>query len=282
MVDEIRTVMTPARAKRAARQVGRSRWVEWLARFGLVAKGISYVIVAVLALAVAFGETARPEDREGALQRIAGESWAKPLLIVLAFGFAAYVVWRLAQAFFDRDNEGEGPKGLAKRAAALGKAVLYAGLCFVTVKLLVDARSSSTGGGEKKATAVVLDWPGGTWIVGLAGVAIIGAGAFNAYRAVTQKFEDDLDQGEMSEAEERWYGRIGTLGHAARAVVFGLIGTFLVKAALEYDPNEAIGLDGALAKLAGQTAGPYLLGLTAAGLLCYGLFCFVQARYRRV
>ena len=276
MVDDVRTVMAP-KARRAAR----GREVEWLARLGLAAKGISYVLVAVLAIAVALGESRKPEDREGALERVASESWGKPLLVVLALGFAAYVVWRLAQAFFDRDNEGDGAKGLAKRAAALGKAVLYAGLCFVTVKLLVGAGSSS-GGGEKKATSTVLDWPAGTWIVGLAGAAIIGAGIFNAYRAVTQKFEDDLEQHEMSEAEERWYGRIGSLGHGARAVVFSLIGGFLIKAAVEYDPKEAIGLDGALQKLAGQTAGPYLLGLAAAGLLCYGLFCFVQARYRRV
>jgi hypothetical protein len=108
------------------------------------------------------------------------------------------------------------------------------------------------------------------------------AGLYNAYRAVTNKFEKDLEKAAMSGAEKRWYRRVGEVGHAARAVVFSLVGIFLVKAALEYDPKEAIGLDGALQKLAGQTAGPYLLGLTAAGLLCYGLFCFVQARYRRV
>jgi hypothetical protein len=278
VVEEIRTVISPGGARRAAR----GRGVEWLGRLGLVAKGITYVIVAVLALAVALGETRKPEDRQGALQRIAGEAWGKPLLIVLAIGFVAYVAWRLAQAFFDRENEGGGAKGLAKRAASLGKAAIYAGLLFVTIKILLDAGSSGSSGEEKQATAAVLGWPAGTWIVGLAGVAIIGAGIFNAYRAVSQSFEDDLDTHEMSEAEERWYGRVGTLGHAARAVVFGLVGSFLIKAALEYDPKEAIGLDEALAKVAGQTAGPYLLGLTAAGLLCYGLFCFVQARYRRV
>lgn len=86
----------------------------------------------------------------------------------------------------------------------------------------------------------------------------------------------------MSETERTWGGRAGVAGHLARAVVFGLIGIFVTKAAVDYNPKDAIGLDGALQKLAGTVYGPYLLGLTAAGLLCYAVYCLVDARYRDV
>jgi hypothetical protein len=111
---------------------------------------------------------------------------------------------------------------------------------------------------------------------------VVGAGVWNAYRAVTRQFLDDLKTRKMSKNEERWYTAVGVFGHLARAVVFALVGTFLIRAAYQYDANEPIGLDGALAKLAGERAGPLLLGAVAFGLLAYGLFCFVQARYREV
>lgn len=118
--------------------------------------------------------------------------------------------------------------------------------------------------------------------MGGVGLGVVGAGLLNAYRAVTRKFLDDLELRKMSEREERWFAVLGVFGHLARAVVFVLVGIFLIRAAYQYDPQEAIGLDGALAKLAHEPAGPFLLGVVAFGLLAYGLFCFVQARYRDV
>lgn len=275
MVEEVRSTISPR-----ARQAARGREVEWLGRLGLAAKGVSYVIVAVIALKVALDGGGRPEDREGALRAVADEPFGAVLLVLLAAGFAAYAVWRLAEGLFDRGGEGDDTKALAKRAGSVARAVVYGALCIGAIGILLG--SGGGGQSEDQTTAWVLDWPLGTWIVGAAGAAFVGAGLFNAYRAFTNKFEKDLEKAEMSRTEERWYRRIGKAGHAARAVVFSLIGAFLVKAAIEYEPREAIGLDGALRKLAGQPAGPYLLGLTAAGLLCYGLFCLVQARYRRV
>ena len=79
-----------------------------------------------------------------------------------------------------------------------------------------------------------------------------------------------------------WGGRAGVLGHVARFVVFGLIGVFVLKAAIDYKPKDAIGLDGALQKLVHASYGPFLLGLTAAGLVAYGIYCLVDARLRDV
>jgi formate-dependent nitrite reductase membrane component NrfD len=262
------------------REAAHSTWVEGAGRAGLVAKGVSFVLVAILAIQVAAGAGGQPADRQGALDAVADEPLGWLPLLFLAVGFAGYGLWRFAQALFDRDREGSDVTGLGKRASDFAKGVLYVGLAAVSVSLV--AGGDAGGSEEETATSRVLDLPLGRWIVGGVGLAIVGAGAWNGYRAVTGKFRDDLKTRRMSKAEDRWYTAIGVLGHLARAVVFALVGIFLLRAAYQYDPDEAIGLDGALAKLAGEAFGPFLLGAVAFGLLAYGLFCFVQARYREV
>jgi uncharacterized membrane protein YidH (DUF202 family) len=276
----------PARETRRDAEEGRG-WYAWLARIGLVAKGVSYGIVGVLAVELALGHGGKATSRQGALATIADESFGKVFLVILACGFAAYAIWRFVQAFAERENdEGEATgeaKKWGKRVGYVGRGLIYAGLAVTTVKLLANSSGGESQNEQaRKSTATVLDWPAGRWLVGLVGLAIIGAGVWNLYRGLTRKFEDRWRSGEMSETERRWSGRIGLAGHLARAVVFGLIGLFIAKAAVEYDPEEAIGLDGALQKLVDTDYGPYLLGLTAVGLICYGLYCFVEARYRDV
>ena len=261
-------------------------WYAWVARGGLVAKGVSYAIVGVLAIGVALGEGGKATSREGALATIAQNGVGKALLVALALGFAAYALWRFVSAFAEREENDQGSgkaKKWGKRAGYVGRGLIYAGLTYTTVTILAGSRGGQSQNQEaKRTTAGVLEWPAGRWLIGLAGLAIVGAGAWNAYRGVAMKFEDKWRTGEMSATERRWGGRAGILGHLARAIVFTLIGIFLIKAALEYDPREAIGLDGALQKLAQASYGWVLLGVTAAGLICYGLYCLVDARYRDV
>ena len=276
----------PARETRRVAEEGRG-WYSWLARIGLVAKGVSFGVVGVLAVRLALGDGGKATSRQGALATIADESFGRVLLVMLVCGFAAYAIWRFVEAFAEReDDEGEAKgeaKKWGKRVGYVGRGLIYAGLAVTTVKLLVNSSGGESQNEQaRQSTATVLDWPAGRWLVGLAGLAIIGAGVWNLYRGLTRKFADRWRSGEMSETERRWGGRIGLAGHLARAVVFGLIGLFITKAAVEYDPNESIGLDGALQKLVNTDHGPYLLGLTAVGLICYGLYCFVDARYRDV
>jgi hypothetical protein len=260
-----------------------STWIERGARFGLVTKGFSYILVAVIALRVAVEGGGETESREGALKTLADEPLGWMLLALVALGFASYAMWQLVRAIFDRDNEGDDPIGIGKRLGQAGKAVLYGALAVITASFLFSSESGSSGGQkEEQATAVVLDWPGGQWIVGAVGLAFICAGAFNAYRALSGSFRDDLREEQMSGAERPWYTAFGVIGHFARAVVFGMIGVFVLRAAYEYDPDEAIGLDGALQKLAGEAYGTWLLGAVALGLGMYGLFCLVEAKYRDV
>jgi hypothetical protein len=262
------------------REAAQSAWVEGAGRTGLVAKGVSFLLVAILAIQVAVGAGGEPADRQGALDAVADEPLGWLPLVLLAVGFAGYGLWRFAQAFFDRDREGSGVTGLGKRASDFAKGVLYVGLAALSVSLV--SGGDAGGSEEDTATSRVLDLPLGRWIVAAVGLAIVGAGAWNGYRAVTGKFRDDLKTRLMSKTEDRWYTAIGVFGHLARAIVFALVGIFLLRASYQYDPEEAIGLDGALAKLASEAFGPLLLGTVAFGLLAYGLFCFVQARYRDV
>ena len=263
------------------RRAGRSPWVERLGRLGLVAKGTLYAVVGILAFKVALGGREESPDREGALQAIAQQPLGKGLLVLLAVGLAGYALWQLARGLLDREGEGEDPKGLAKRASAFARGVWYGALAVLTAERIL---STAGGGGskEKQTTAGVFDLPLGRYLVYGAGLAFLGLGAFNGYRAVTGKFKKKLKTAEMSDAEEAGATAAGVLGHLARAVVFTLIGLFLLRAAWEFDPKEARGLDGALMELSQQSYGDLLLGAVAVGLLAYALYCFVEARYRRI
>jgi hypothetical protein len=272
--------------KTKAKAESGSGWYAVLARVGLFAKGVSYLIVGVLAFGLATGHGGKATSRNGALATIADESWGKILLILLGLGFAAYAIWRFVQAFAEREVDMDGDKREAKtwgkRVGYVGRGLIYAGLTYTTVQLLTGSGSQESQNEKAhETTATVFDWPAGRWLVGLAGLCILGAGLWNLYRAVTTKFEDKW-RGGMSHAERTWGRRAGVVGHIARGVVFGLVGVFLTKAAVEYDASNAIGLDGALQKLANADYGPWLLGLTGAGLIAYGLFCLVDARYRDV
>jgi hypothetical protein len=283
--DARRAVQHPAQEARAKARSG-SGWYEVLARVGLVAKGASFILVGALAIKLAFGDGGKATSRQGALQSLAQHSFGKLALAGLAAGFAAYALWRLVQAFAEQedpsDGEAEGEaKKWGKRAGYVARAAIYASLAYTAVKIMVGAGAGESQNQQAhKTTGELLSWPAGTWIVGIGGACIVGAGLWNVYRAVTKKFEDRWRGGERT--TRKWGARIGVVGHLARGTVFGLIGIFVIKAALDYNPKDAIGLDGALQKLVNAPYGPWALGVTAAGLIAYGIFCFVDAAYRDV
>jgi Domain of Unknown Function (DUF1206) len=272
--------MVSEAVKGRARRAGDSTWVERLGRIGLATKGVSFVLVGVLALLVAAGAGGRPTDREGALRLISEQSYGALILIALALGFGSYAVWRFAQAFLDRDDDGNDLEGFAKRAGCAVKGVLYLVLAAISIGLLTRPRGESAS--EPEWTHRVLQWPAGTWLVGAFGVGLIGYGLWNGYRSLTGKYRKDMKTHEMERPVRKGMEVVGSAGHIVRMVLFGLVGVFLVRAAYQYDPSEAIGIDGALTKLAQQPYGPWWLGAAAAGLIAYGIFALIQARYRDV
>jgi hypothetical protein len=216
----------------------------------------------------------------GALATLAEKSFGTLLLLALVLGFAAYALWRVAQALFEREEDDS--KLWAKRVGYAARAAVYFGLTYSCVKIAFGSHAESQNETARKTTAQILGWPGGTWLVALGGACIAGVGLYNGYRALTCSFAEKWDTSRMQGDVRRWATRIGVVGLLSRLVVLVLVGDFAIKAAVEYEPKEAIGLDGALQKLTQETYGPWLLGLTAAGLVAYALYCFADARYRKV
>ena len=245
------------------------------------AKAALYGIIGALALAVAVGAGGETTDQKGALATLADEPAGGVLIGLLAAGLLAYGVWRLVQAIFDTGGQGDDATGVVKRIGYGASAAIHLALFGFAISLLAGSGGSGSGSGssgqEQQTTAGVLGWTGGRAIVIVAALIIIGVGAYNAYRGITREFMEELT---VAGQARRVVEPLGVVGHVARGVVFALIGVFLMKAAVEFDPSEAVGLDGALARLADQPYGRVLLGLTAAGLLAYAAYCVADARYR--
>lgn len=264
-------------AERAARKA--SPWIERLARVGYLAYGVVYVLVGALAVRAAFGGGGKAASQEGALHQVLLAPLGRVLLGMVVIGLLAYATWRLFQGFLDPENEGKDARGIVKRFDHVINGLFHATLAFSAGQLVLGSGGGG-GGSPDDWTARLLAQPLGRWLVAIAGAVIVGAGLYQLYKAYRADFRDEL--GEMGARERTWATRSGRLGYAARGVVFGVIGMFLIQASLQTDPDEARGLGGALETLARQPFGPYLLGAVSLGLVAYGVFMFVVARYRRI
>jgi hypothetical protein len=261
---------------------GSGRNLERLARAGYLTKGIVYALVGVLAAQAALGAGGATTDTEGALQRIVTEPFGRVLLGLVTLGLIGYALWRITQAVLDPENKGDDAGGLAKRAGSLVSGIAYGGLALTAGRLALGTGGSGGGSsGPEDLSARLMGWPLGVWLVGLIGLLVIGFGLQQLYKGYQASFRDKLKHGEMSASELIWTVRAGRLGLAARGIVFGIIGMFLVRAALSANPEQARGLGEALATLARQPFGPLLLGTVALGLVAYGIYMVLLARYRR-
>ncbi len=263
--------------KNSARQAANSKWLDRLARLGLVARGATYLLIGWLALQVAFGNSGKQADRGGAVQEIAGKPFGSVLLWLLGIGLAGLALWRFTEAAFDHDT--------GDRLKSLARAVLYTGFAVTTFTYVLGRSSSAAANSNQQsvgATAKLMRHGGGRLLVGVAGLVLVGIGCYMIYEGVTKKFEQDMKLGEMSRRTRQVAEKLGMYGGVARGVVFGLAGVFLVVAAVNYDPAKAKGLDGTLRTFASTPLGPWLLAVVALGLIAFGLFSLCEARWRRV
>jgi hypothetical protein len=267
--------------KRAARP-----WIERLARYGYAAKGVVYVIVGAVAALGAFhvgGGSNGPTDSRGALTQIVRQPFGRVMLGVVAVGLASYALWRVVQALRDTEDKGTSWKGLAVRAGYAGIGVVYAGLSYSAVRLIFGRSAGQNSDQTTKGwTAFAFSFPLGQLLVGLVGLGVIGFGLWQCYKAFTARFCRKWKRHEMHEHAHGLAMRVGQVGLVARAVVFFIVGLFLIQAAWHARAEEARGLGGALRALEQQPYGPYVLGAVALGLVAYGLYMFVEARYRRM
>lgn len=271
------------RARSAGRTAARSEAVGVAGRWGLVARGVIYVLVGLLAVRIAVAGTAEQADRGGAVEQISERPFGGVLLWLLGLGLAGMAVWRLAQA-----TGREPGKKRTARLAAVARGLFY-GLAAYSVLAVAAWRGhrggAGAGGGSsdhqsKDLTARVLDLPLGPWLVGAGGCALVAAGGWIGVRAVLGKDRKKLRTGQMSRTTRRVVLTAGAVGGVSRGAVFATAGAFAVRAATTYDADRARGLDDTLRAFRQTPVGPWLLALVGAGLVTFGLYSFAMARWR--
>lgn len=270
---------TPPSTERSRRRSATSPdgdWVDHIARAGLVAYGVVYVLIGWLAVQLAFGDRSGTPSSSGALRELAQQPLGGVLIWVVSLGMFLLALWQLIEAGFGHRDE-DGAKRLAKRAASLGKAIVYIAIGVSGVKIAIG--SGSSGKGEETFTAKLMNLPAGQLLVAAVGLAIVGFGVFQFYRSWTEGFADKLDADGKSGKTGTAYLAFGRAGYAARGVAFVIVGGLFCYAAATHDAQKSGGLDQALFEVLDQPFGPFLLALVGAGLICFGLFTFAQARH---
>jgi hypothetical protein len=242
---------------------------------------VIYALIGLLAfrLADGSGPGARP-NQQGAMQKIAHQPYGHALLIATAIGLGGYALWRLTQAFVGRTPE-YGKHSAMDRIGAVGSGIAYAAFCALAISVLRGTAGNSSEK-TKHTTAGVLHWTGGRELVAAAGVLFLGIAAYQAYLGLSKKFLSYSKISEMSASVFKAFKTIGTIGLVARAVAFGLIGVFVLKAARDYSPKDAVGIDGALVRLQQHTYGTAALIVVAVGLMAFGAYSIADARFRKI
>lgn len=264
--------------KAAGQRAGDSKALETVARVGMVAHGLTYTLIGLLAAQIALGEQANA-SKTGALRAVARQPLGEVLLWVLAVGFAGYAIWQASEAAWGHRAESDAKQRSVARLGNAGKAVLFAVFTWSTITLLLGTGSS---GGATSTTAKALDLPGGQLIVGAAGVVTVAVGCYVGWHGWRHQFEDDLDTGSIPAAMRPVVLLLGKVGHIALGCTVALIGVLLTSAAVTHEARRAAGFDESLQTLSDQPFGGVLLLVLAAGLLCYGAYGFCEARYHKL
>jgi hypothetical protein len=255
-------------------EVRHSRGYQQLVKVGLASYGVVHLLVAWIALNVAFGRGGDPSPN-GALKELARQPLGGVLLWIMAVGLFALTIWQLIEATVGRDDpDREG--NVKGRARSAGRAAVYLALGLLTVGVAVGSRSAQSGQGEQTLSAKLMALPFGQILVAAVGAAVIGVGVGQIVKGVRHKFVEDLDRN-MSQAIRRF----GTLGYICKGTALAIVGGLFGWAALTYDPHKAGGMDAALTTIKDQPAGTVLLVAIALGIACFGVYCFAWARLAR-
>lgn len=254
-------------------------WVVPMMRAGYAARGLVYLILGGLTLSAAWSG-GQAEGTQGALDQLRQAPFGQVLLWVVALGFVCYGIWRLIAAWYDLENRGDDEEGLFKRLALVVTGLVHIAIGIGVAALTMGASSgdSSGSGGASNWTAEVMQMPGGRWLVGLAALGLAGAGVHYVLKGWQKKYQRHIRSTETTQRLQpllRW-------GFVSYGVVLGIVGVFLLFAAINADPSNAKGIGGALEYIRGMTGGRILLGLVGLGILGFGVENVVEARYRVV
>lgn len=261
---------------RLGREPEHSDVLESGVRVGFLAYGLVHLVVAWLAAQLAYGHSSGNVSSKGALHELARQSLGKVVLVVVAAGLFVLVLWRLLEAWGGHRGE-DGAELWRHRVVDVLKAVIYGAIGVSAVEVVLGAGSG--GSGAKGWTARLMDLPAGQVLVGVAGLCIVGYGAANVWRGLTGKLADKLSNEGASGEVGRFYLLLGRCGYAAKGIAAALVGVLVGYAAITHQPRRSGGLDTALRDVLHQPFGAPLLMAMAAGIACYGLFCFARARH---
>lgn len=271
-------------ANRTTRNAATGKWMTGFARLGYAAKGVVYLIIGFLAAKLAIGQGGSATDQRGALHTIYDQPFGKILLIVVAIGLLAFALWSFIQAIYDTEGKGSKAKGIIARLGYAAVGIAYAALALGAYQIATGTGSggNSSSTSTQDATAKLLKLPLGVPLVVIVGLVVLGVAFYLFAKAYQAKFKYKLNLTTLRAQVKRTVIFLGKLGYGALGVVFTIIGIFMIVAALKFNPQEAKGLDTALGELLHLPFGPVLLGIVALGLIAYGVYSFVEARYRRL
>lgn len=263
----------------AAHDAAQSRHLEIGARIGLMAYGGVHLLIAGIAVKIAWSSTGEDASAGGALKTLAGQPFGAVVLWVTVAGLGALSVWQASEAIWGH-QDADGAKLWWKRARSIGRTVAYLVIAGTAAKIAIGSGGSAgSGSSEESATAGLMDAPLGRWLVAGVGIAVIAIAALQVRRGITASFEHDLDPGATSGTSGRGIKGLGQVGYVAKGAALAIVGLLFAWAAVAYDPDKAGGLDDALKTLRDQPFGPYLLTVVAAGLAAFGAYCFAWSRH---
>lgn len=260
-------------------------------RFGWVAKGIVYAMVGVLAVPIAIDGLRSDRARDGgsqasqlgAVSKISQTSFGTVALWIVAIGLGLYVIWRLVSVLMPAENSA---KAWLTRVGYLVSAVTYAFLAWTALSFALDARNPNRKNTEdarvERFTRDVMDMSFGRWLVGAIGVIVIAAGIYFLIKGIRASFRDELEPRDVGPVSHESIVTMGRVGWIGRGIVMGLVGWFLIRAAIEFRPAAAKGFDGSFREVTETAIGPFIVALAAIGLIVYGVFCVVSAPRQRL
>jgi Domain of Unknown Function (DUF1206) len=259
-----------------AHKARRSTPLRFLARTGFAVNGVLHILIGLIAIALAFGSGGEA-DQSGALSQLNSTPGGAFVLWVVVIGMFALGLWLVLSAFLMVGADAK--RKWAKRIVDLGKAVAYIALGSAALTVVLGGTSNSASGASN-ASAQLIATPGGVFLLFAAGLLVFGIGAYFVYKGVAKKFTDDLTvpSGPAGTATIAF----GVFGYVAKGIAVGVVGVLVMIAAFTLDPGKSTGLDGALRSLAALPFGMVILIVVGAGLIAYGLYCFVRARRARL
>ncbi|MGO1050837.1 DUF1206 domain-containing protein [Crossiella sp. CA198] len=256
------------------------QWVVLLGRIGAVCFGIVHLLVAWLAIQIAFGDSAGEADQKGALAALAEQPLGGVLLAALAAGLAFFAIWQLLTAVGGY-RWLSGRRQVTKRISAAAHGFAAAVLTVVAVQLLSGSGATQGDQSQQEITGWLMSLPYGQFLVGVLALIVLGVGVAAAVKGIRRTFTDELELGRLPEGTQRLTVRLGQAGFVAKGVAYGVVGVLIGLAAINHDPKQAGGLDAALRTLADAEYGPYLLTVVGLGVAAFGIYCFAEARCHR-